>query len=402
MPSVNGRPSSDAAKRPGGGEAGVVTGVAIIGCGYVADFYVATLPNHPELVIRGVYDRDPVRLAAFSRHHGLRAYPDAASLLADPAVELVLNLTNPHSHFAVSRQALEAGKHVYSEKPLALELDEARELVELAARRRLSLRAAPATHLGEAARATADVLSRGDLGSVRVVYAELDDGMVFRTGCEGWRSASGAPWPAADEFGIGCTLQHASYYVTWLCELFGPVRSVTAFASRQIDDKGVVPTPGGLADDFSVSCLTFDNGVVGRLTCGLVAPRDRRMRIVGDRGVLTVQDGWDTRSRVHIDRPDASGPAAGWSKVTGALGRRVPQWLRRQSVKFTRPRYRVPVGHPGRLDYARGPAAQAAALQAGEWSGREADLALHVTEVTLTIAAARQNGMGRPMTSSFR
>lgn len=166
MPSVNGRPSSDAAKRPGGGEAGVVTGVAIIGCGYVADFYVATLPNHPELVIRGVYDRDPVRLAAFSRHHGLRAYPDAASLLADPAVELVLNLTNPHSHFAVSRQALEAGKHVYSEKPLALELDEARELVELAARRRLSLRAAPATHLGEAARATADVLSRGDLGSV--------------------------------------------------------------------------------------------------------------------------------------------------------------------------------------------------------------------------------------------
>lgn len=401
MPSVNGRPPSGGSRRPRSQGAENVTGVAIIGCGYVADFYMSTLPNHPELVVHGVYDRDPVRLQAFVEHHALRAYADAASLLADPAVDLVLNLTNPHSHFAVSRQALEAGKHVYSEKPLALDLGEARALIDLAAHRGLSLRAAPATHLGEAARATADVVATGGLGAIRVVYAELDDGMVFRGGCESWRSASGAPWPAADEFGIGCTLQHASYYVTWLCELFGPVRSVTAFASRQIDDKGVLPAPDGLADDFSVSCLTFDNGVVARLTCGLVAPRDRRLRIVGDKGVLTVQDGWDTRSRVHIDRPTMAGQSVGWARVAGALGRRIPQWLRRQTVRFTRPRYRVPVGHPGRLDYARGPAAQAADLQARTWSGREADLALHVTEVTLTIAGARNHGMSRPMTSTF-
>lgn len=375
--------------------------IAIVGCGYVADFYMATLPNHPELQLKGVYDRDAERLRLFSAYHGVPAYDDLDALLRDPAVELVLNLTNPSSHYEVSLAALEADKHVYSEKPLTLNLADAQSLFDMAESRGLSLAAAPATYLGEAARAARAVVASGGIGPVRVIYAELDDGMVFRKGCETWRSASGAPWPLADEFEVGCTLQHASYYVTWLCDLFGPVRSLTAFASRQFDSKGPAVGATSLADDFSVSCLTFDGGVVARLTCGLIAPRDRRLRIIGDDGVLVVEDGWDTRSRVFVERPEQGSRSSGMAKIRDAVVRRFPAWTRRRWVAFARPKYHVPNGHPGRLDYARGPALQASSLRDGTRSDRDAALALHVTEVTLMMAGARTHSMGSAVTTSF-
>ena len=69
--------------------------IAIIGCGYVADFYMATLPNHPNLRLIGAFDRNVERKDAFARHHKVRIYETLEALLADPQVELILNLTNP-------------------------------------------------------------------------------------------------------------------------------------------------------------------------------------------------------------------------------------------------------------------------------------------------------------------
>jgi predicted dehydrogenase len=93
--------------------------VAFVGCGYVADFYMATLPNHPELQLTGVFDREKERAKRFAAFHGLHQYPSLEALLGDDRVSMVVNLTNPGSHFEVSWQALQHGKHVYSEKPLA-------------------------------------------------------------------------------------------------------------------------------------------------------------------------------------------------------------------------------------------------------------------------------------------
>jgi predicted dehydrogenase len=94
--------------------------MAFVGCGFVADLYAGTLNQHPELALAGVTDRDADRAHAFARRHDVTAYDSLDALLADERVDLVVNLTNPESHFAVSKAALEAGKHVYSEKPLAL------------------------------------------------------------------------------------------------------------------------------------------------------------------------------------------------------------------------------------------------------------------------------------------
>src|SRR6266567_2909143 len=106
--------------------------VAIVGCGYVAEFYGKTLGNYPELKLVGAYDRNEKNLLAFCSRWSVPRHASLQSLLADASVQLVLNLTNPRSHYEVTRQCIEAGKHVYSEKPLAMDSEQARELVELA------------------------------------------------------------------------------------------------------------------------------------------------------------------------------------------------------------------------------------------------------------------------------
>src|SRR4029077_18519076 len=94
--------------------------IAMIGCGYVADFYIQSLPNHPNLELAGVFDRDETRCRRFTKFYGLKSYDSLAGAFSDPTIELIVNLTNPRSHYAVSKAALDAGKHVYSEKPLSL------------------------------------------------------------------------------------------------------------------------------------------------------------------------------------------------------------------------------------------------------------------------------------------
>ena len=102
----------------------LLTGIAFIGTGFVADYYMTTLANHPQLRLTGAYDNSAEQLQRFSRFCGVRAYADLDEVLADPAVAIVVNLTDPESHYPISRAALEAGKHVYSEKPLAMRFDE--------------------------------------------------------------------------------------------------------------------------------------------------------------------------------------------------------------------------------------------------------------------------------------
>lgn len=188
--------------------------IAIIGCGFVADFYLKTLPNYPELKLVGVMDKNSERASHFSSYHGVPYYNSIEELLEDNKVELVVNLTNPRSHFSVSKACLEAGKHVYSEKPLAMDLAEAEELVALAEEKGLYISSAPCTFLGETAQTMWKALQEKIVGEVRLVYAEMDDGMVHQMRYHDWKSESGIPWPYKDEFEVGCTLEHAGYCLT--------------------------------------------------------------------------------------------------------------------------------------------------------------------------------------------
>lgn len=364
--------------------------VAIVGCGFVADYYLGTLPLHPHLRVAGVHDRQPDRARLLGERHRVPVIDSLQALLADPGIDLVLNLTNPRDHFEVSQAALQAGKHVYSEKPLAMAMSEARTLVDLAAQRGLHLSSAPCSLLGECAQTMWKAIRERVVGEVRVVYAEMDDGMVHRMPYRRWLSASGLPWPYKDEFEVGCTVEHAGYVLSWLAAWFGPARSVTAFASAQVPDK----TPGehlepADAPDFSVACIQFDSGVVARLTCSILAPHDHAVRVVGDDGVLYTGDTWDYHSPVY-------------SRKMMTIRRRslLTPWKRRHVVKGS------PYGRPGTrgsqaMDFARGPAEMAQAIRAGRSPRLTAQFSLHVNEMVLAIHEATRGGGCVPMTTRF-
>jgi predicted dehydrogenase len=212
--------------------------LAVIGCGYIAESYASAFPYHGELHLVGAWDCDEDKVGAFATRWGCRRYTSEADLLADGSVELVLNLTNPRSHAGVTRAALEAGKHVYSEKPLAMTGEEAGALVDLARLRGLTLATAPCSVLSETAQTMWQALRADTIGKVRLIYASFDDGMIApRLAPWNWRNAAGAAWPAKDEFEVGCTYEHAGYVLTWLAAFFGPASHLVRglFAARQGD-----------------------------------------------------------------------------------------------------------------------------------------------------------------------
>src|SRR5262249_21003654 len=138
-------------------------------------------------------------------------------------------------------------------------------------------------------------------GQVRLVYAELDEDLVHKV-CAGYLpNGVGLSWPAKDEFEIGVTLEHAGYYLAWLAAFFGPARTVTAFGSCLITDKipGVALDPPD-TPDFTVACIEFESGTIARMTCGIVAPRNRSLTLIGDTGILHVEDMWNYGSPIHI------------------------------------------------------------------------------------------------------
>ncbi|MEQ8384567.1 MAG: Gfo/Idh/MocA family oxidoreductase [Coleofasciculus sp. A1-SPW-01] len=362
--------------------------IAIVGCGFVADYYMKTLPGHPELELVGVMDRDQDRASRFSAYHSVPTYPTLDELLQDSHVELVVNLTNPSSHFAVSKACLEAGKHVYSEKPLAMELSQAEELVELAEKQGLYISSAPCNLLGETAQTIWKALREKAIGRVRLVYAEIDDGLVHKMPYKKWSSESGIPWPYKDEFEVGCTLEHAGYYVTWLVAFFGPAQTVTAFSSCLIPDKETDVLLAEEAPDFSVACIKFASGVVARLTCGIVAPHDHTLEIVGDDGILYTKDCWYYRSPVYIKR-----------RITIRRKMFISPWKRKYPLvgKATRYRYRG----SQQMDFFRGVAELAAAIREKRPCRLSAQFSLHVNEIVLAIHNALDTGSPYTISSSF-
>lgn len=356
--------------------------IAIVGAGYVADMYMETLPAH-DLQVAGVYDRDPARLAAFCAYHRVPAYPTMDALLADGRVGVVVNLTNPRSHFEVSQAALQAGHHVYSEKPMATTLGDARTLVALAAARGLHLGAAPCNQLGNAVSTLRRTLTEGRLGRVMLAYAAMDDGMIPGLAYGSWRSRSGAPWPARDEFEMGCVNEHAGYQIAPLVALFGPVRTVTRMAALAMPEKAAELALGPQGPDFSVGVLTFDAGVVARLTCSILAPADRSLRVVGAEGVATLADVWEYDSPVRVSRTGMALSARIARKTEQRLHRAAPGLMLGRRAQHDGPKaVRTQGGH--HMDFARGIAQLADAIGRVP-PGPGAALALHVTEVTLAL-----------------
>ncbi len=365
--------------------------IAIIGCGFVADYYLRCLELHPQLQLLGVTDKVPSQYQRVSAFYNVPTFDSVDELLANDDVRLVLNLTNPRDHYEVTRQCLLAGKHVYSEKPLSTELDQAEELLQIANERGLHLSSAPCSLLSESAQTIWKAIREDRVGKIRLVYAEMDDGLVHKLPYQHWISESGAPWPYKDEFEVGCTLEHAGYYLTWLPAFFGPATKVTAFADCLVDDKLENETlqPAD-APDFSVACITFESGTVARLTCSIVAPHDHNLTLIGDDGILGMEDCWLYRDRVFLRR-------------RMRIRRRVFMSPLKQTIALASDKdARLPKRNGAQqMDFCRGVAEMAEAINQQRSPRLSGQYSLHVNELVLAIHQASNDGCTYKMKTRF-
>lgn len=360
--------------------------VVFVGTGFVADFYMRSKELHPEVELIGAYDLRPDRLKQFCDFWKVPAFDSLdAAVAALPEDGLVLNLTSPSAHYEVTRACLEAGRHVYSEKPLAEDVGEAEALVALAAERGLFLGGAPCSYLSQAAQTLGAAVREGVAGPVRLIYAELDDGYIPQAPTEKWLSESGAPWPYEDEMRTGCTVEHAGYVLTWLIAIFGSIETITAFSAATID-KGLDPectTP-----DTSIGILQFEAGPVVRITNSIVAPHDHQIQLVGDKGVLELGESWANaepvkfRKRLRIRRRLMESPLAKTLKL--AAGPEGPKAKRRGAAS---------------MDFFLGPVELLGAIAGAPVNRASAAIALHTTEATLFLQNAGKVSTTYRMTS---
>lgn len=368
--------------------------IAIVGCGYVANFYVKTLPLYPEIQLAGIFDSNREAAAQFARHFAIsHQYQSLEEILNDAQIELVVNLTNPRAHYEVSRACLEAGKHVYSEKPLAMTFPEARALVELAEKKGLLLSSAPSRVLAETAQTMWKALRDKVIGTPYLTYAEMDDGLVHQMPYQKWLGESGAPWPYKDEFETGCTMEHAGYVLTLLTAFFGPVESVSAFSSVRIADK----LPGIKLDidapDYSAANLKFVNGHVARVTCSIVAPPDHSIRVFGSTGTLYTHDIWEPRAGVYVKRAVKIRNRS----VNLPWGKKVPMVgpspaLAREQVRLLKNK---------KVDFCLGIVEMIQSMQEKRPCRLSSRYCLHHDEIVLAMHHAGESGSAYKMTTTF-
>jgi predicted dehydrogenase len=262
--------------------------VGIIGCGNISDTYFKNCAKFENLRVAACADLDASRAAAKAATYNIRALtvPD---LLNDPEVDLVINLTVPQAHTEVNLAALAAGKHVYTEKPLAVAREDGRRTLEAAQTKGLRVGSAPDTFLGAGLQTCRKLIDDGVIGEPVAATA-----FMLGHGPESWHPDPEFFYKA----GAGPMFDMGPYYLTALISLLGPVRRVTgsariSFAERTITSqphygkKIVVETPTHLA-----AVLDLTRGPVATLITSfdVWGGNVPRIEIYGSEGSLSVPD----------------------------------------------------------------------------------------------------------------
>lgn len=337
--------------------------VGIIGCGNVSSQYLKAAKFFQAFQVTALADLELTRARARADEYGVGKALSVDELLADPEVDLVINLTIPSAHAAVSRQILEAGKSVYSEKPLGTVREDAEPILEIAERKGLRVGCAPDTFLGAGLQTSRKVLDDGWIGEPVAATA-----FMISRGMEMWH-----PDPAFFyQPGAGPLFDVGPYYVTALVNLLGPVHkvastAVTTFPERLVTSQPLFGTrvPVGTPTHIS-GLLTFESGTVATLMTSfdVWASELPRIEIYGTEGTLSVPDPNTFGGPVRIKRANA------------------PEWTA------------LPLTH-GYTENSRGlgVADMAHAFQSGRAHRASGTLAYHVLDImqsTLEAAAAER------------
>jgi predicted dehydrogenase len=263
-------------------------GVGVIGCGNISSAYLKAATKFPILEIVALSDAIPAAAEARGAEFGIPAR-SVDAVLADPAIEIILNLTIPNAHVEVGLKAIAAGKHVHSEKPLGVDVAEARKLVAAATAKGVRLGCAPDTFLGGAQQTARKLIDEGLIG--RAVGGTA---FFMCPGHERWHPNPGFYYLA----GGGPMLDMGPYYVTALVNMLGPVASVSGAATRTRSRREITSEPlKGETIPVEVAthvtgALLFANGAAVSMTMSFDVARHGHapLEIYGETGSLIAPD----------------------------------------------------------------------------------------------------------------
>ncbi|WP_439693894.1 Gfo/Idh/MocA family protein [Curtobacterium sp. SP.BCo] len=262
--------------------------VGVVGVGVISQQYFEHFPALDGLDLTAVADIDVARAQSVGEAQGVRG-SSVDDLLAADDVDVVLNLTIPAAHADIATRALEAGKHVYGEKPLAMSTAEAQPVLDLARRSGLRVGSAPDTVLGT---------------GVQTARAALDDGLVGTPvgAAVSWSAPGHELWHPAPAFyyqpGGGPLLDMGPYYLTSLVQFFGPVVRVSGASTRSDRERSIATGPAAGTslrvdvDTHVVAVLEHADGVVSTVTVSFEvwATRAPLFEVYGTAGTLGVPD----------------------------------------------------------------------------------------------------------------
>ncbi|MBL1112222.1 Gfo/Idh/MocA family oxidoreductase [Streptomyces sp. 110] len=227
--------------------------VGIIGVGNVLNQYLDKIGVHPDVEIVALADVNAEAVAKRAAEYSVPKALTPDELLADPAVELVLNLTPPNLHAPVTLQAISAGKHVLSEKPFATSLEEARQILDAARAAGVKVGSAPTTFLGSGMQTSRKLIDDGWIGRPVAVF-----GSFANRGYEHWH-------PNIDPFyspGAGPMLDIGPYLVTNLVNFLGPAKRVSASAPRSSETRPRPTADGGYDGVIDIKTPTHVTGSI--------------------------------------------------------------------------------------------------------------------------------------------
>lgn len=263
-------------------------GVGIIGAGVISETYIQNLSRFADTEVLAVGDLFPDAARARAEEFGIAASGDVSVVLNHPDVELVVNLTIPAAHAEVAGQAIAAGKHVWNEKPLSLDRESGRALLDAADAAGLLVGCAPDTFLGTGLQRTRQLLEAGEIGNPLTALV-----LMQGPGPESWH-----PNPAfLFAEGAGPLFDIGPYYLTALAQFFGAVRSVAAVGSKSREQRTIGSGPKA-GQEFEVTVpsqyaalVRYASGQSATMIYSFDSAMQRTLlEITGTEGTLLVPD----------------------------------------------------------------------------------------------------------------
>jgi len=285
------------------------TTIGIIGCGNISDAYLKGAARSDLVAVKTVADINAETAATKAATYGIQAR-SVDQLLADDDIEIVINITVPLAHADVSKAIISAGKHVYSEKPLAATLEDGRAIVAAADAKGVRLGCAPDTFLGAAHQACREAIDQGRIGDIVGGAATF-----MNHGMEHWH-----PNPTFFyQPGGGPVLDMAPYYLTTLINLIGPIKRVTAMTATAFQNRTVIsegPMTGRVVDvqvpTTMHGLLAFENGATVTISTSWDVWKHGRapIEVYGELGSMLVPDPnfFDGAPKTCVERED-------WTKL---------------------------------------------------------------------------------------